>query len=477
MSAAPRGLQSHLIPVAHTVSIKITLAFATKHGLLVFAFDIKTAFLHAFLRDLVYIHQIPGFEDLSNPAIVYKLNRALYGLKQSAYEFYCLLKEVMGELGLHCSHLDRAVFIGIWKAPPHPSIPALPNNEPLKLIIPVHVDDGLATTNSEPLYKWFIQKSGEKMEVVDLGEASLHLGIRIVRDKQQGKMWLSQAAYIEEILAEFGLADCKPFPAPLMYPISKLPMPDRNSLPNVKTDEEVRTLFMRIIGCILWLALATRPDIAYAAMALGQFSANPSRAHLMAARGVLRYLAGTRNLALQYPAPELTSHLKKSNTPVRLETCALSDADWATDGSDKRSVSGYAFYYYDCLVSWSAIKQKIVALSSMEAELYAMCHMVKEALWFRMFLRSCWMPCPNPFPIFADNQSALAMIESDTVSSRSKHIDVRYHFIRDQVVELKTFVPGYIPGPDNTANIFTKVLTGSVFEHHRKFLGLVECPR
>ena len=162
------------------------------------------------------------------------------------------------------------------------------------------------------------------------------------------------------------------------------------------------------------------------------------------------------------------------STPVQGFTmcCGLMDADWATDEKDRRSISGYCFYFLNSLVSWSSSKQKTVSLSSTESEYYAMTHAMKEALWIRLFLTIHRLPLPHPFPLLCDNQSALALIESEAISSRSKHIDVRYHFIRDHISE-GSFRANWIPTSDMTADILTKPLLPPLFLKHRNALGLV----
>ena len=205
--------------------------------------------------------------------------------------------------------------------------------------------------------------------------------------------------------------------------------------------------------------LLDRPDLAYAAMALGQFNSAPTRAHLVCAKGVLRYLAGTVSLSLQFPPPPST----------RL---GLSDADWASDEKDRKSVSGYSFFFLNSLVSWSSRKQRIISTSSTESEYYALTNAIKEALWLKLFLTLTKLPTPHPFSIFCDNQSTCIIAKSDTVSSRTKHIDVHHHFIRQYITD-GSFSLMWIPTVDMTADIFTKPLPLPPFLHHRDCLGLL----
>jgi hypothetical protein len=154
-----------------------------------------------------------------------------------------------------------------------------------------------------------------------------------------------------------------------------------------------------------------------------------------------------------------------------MQNVGCSDADWASDASDRKSISGYSFFFQGSLVSWSAVKQKSIALSSTEAEYYAMTHAFKEALWLRVFLGLLKLPVPHPFPILSDNQAACTLSSSTAISARLKHIDIRHHFIRAHVQD-GSFTTTWIPTADMPADIFTKPLDTVLFTKHRTVLGL-----
>ena len=158
-------------------------------------------------------------------------------------------------------------------------------------------------------------------------------------------------------------------------------------------------------------------------MWLGQYkyNASPTRTHFLLAKHVLRYLAGTWTLALCLGTP--SSHIPSSLSGY-IQNMGCSDADWASNTVDRKSISGYSFYFQGSLISWSAVKQKSIALSSTEAEYYAMAHAFKEALWLRTFLGLLHFPVPCPFPILCDNQAACSLSNSPAISAQSKHIDV-----------------------------------------------------
>jgi hypothetical protein len=453
-------------PVAKLTSIRIILAFAAANDLEIMASDVKTAFLHCRLRSELYCRQIPG-QPLSDPSLVLRILVALYGLRQSAYEFYMLLLRCFNTLGMQRCEVDHAVFYGSWTSPPHPSIPPLPSGDPLFAIVPVHVDDGLIVCNSLPLYAWIVSELQKSIEIIDMGPASLYLGNRITRDRSRRKLWLSQKSYCVDLLKSWNLSNCTIASTPMTVKLCNLD-PSPGALPHI-SDDDVKPLFQKLVGSLMYLAICTRPDISYAAMSLGQFNVNPTRAHLLAAKRVLRYIAGTIDLALEF---NFDGGAVPSTISGFLHNCAVSDADWASDETDRKSISGYCFYFMNSLVSWSAVKQCSISLSSTEAEYYSMTHALKEALWIRLFLTLLSLPVPRPFPLLSDNQSACALANNSVISSRSKHIDVRHHFIREHIAD-GTFCTTWIPTADMPADIFTKPLSLPLFLKHRSSLGLV----
>src|SRR5277367_5631376 len=465
-SQRPEDFDETYALVAKMTSIHIILAYAATHDLEVMASDVKTAFLYCRLRTELYCKQVPGYP-LPDPKQVLRLLVALYGLRQSAYEFYTLLWKCFSSLGMHRCDVDHAVFVGTWTTPPDSSIPALSTGDPLFAIVPVHVDDGLVVCNSLPLYAWIISELQKTIEIIDMGPASLYLGNRITRDRSRRKIWLSQKSYCVELLRVWNLSNCTVASTPMIAKPHLLE-PSPNALPDVH-DTDVKPLLQKLVGSLIYLAVCTRPDISYAAMALGQFNASPTRTHLVAAKRVLRYLAGTLDLALEF---NFDGGVVPASIGGFIRNCVVSDADWASDESDRKSISGYCFYFMNSLVSWSAVKQKTISLSSTEAEYYSMTHAIKEALWIRLFLSLLSFPIPRPFPLLSDNQSACALANNASITSRSKHFDIRHHFIRDHIAD-GTFCTNWIPTSDIPADIFTKPLPHPIFIKHRTSLGLI----
>ncbi|XP_071626304.1 uncharacterized protein [Temnothorax longispinosus] len=204
--------------------------------------------------------------------------------------------------------------------------------------------------------------------------------------------------------------------------------------------------FQRLIGALMYLAVSTRPDIAYAVNFLSQFNTNYSTEHWLAAKRILRYLRGTEGHGLMY---------QKSDIPLY----GVVDADWGANTVDRRSYSGYAFILAGAAICWEARKQRTVALSSVEAEYMAMSEATKEAIYLQGLLRDTARPCDGTV-LFNDNQGAQRLVYSTGVHhSRTKHIDLRHHFIRDHcasgAIELQ-----YMSTNDMPADILTKGLTG-----------------
>ena len=217
-------------PVAKMASMRILLAWAAVQDLDIFQFDCKTAFLHAKIRHPLYVRPFPGYPTLT-PGLVLRVLVALYGLRQAAYEFYMLILSLLLGLGMVRCEVDHGVFFGKWTSSPDPSVLMPPDGAPLVLFVPLHVDDGLAITNSPSLYAWFLSVLSKRLHIVDLGPCAKFLNILILRDRPNRRLWLSSHVYIAELLTEWNMSTSRPastpFPSSLPDPLSAPP----NSLP------------------------------------------------------------------------------------------------------------------------------------------------------------------------------------------------------------------------------------------------------
>jgi len=234
-------------------------------------------------------------------------------------------------LGMSRCECDHGVFFGEWSTPPNPSIAMPPNSSPLILFVPLHVDDGLGITNSEPLYLWFLKSLSVRLHVVDLGPCSKFLNILIVHHRVHHRLWLSSHLYVSELLTDWNMTNCRPTSTPLAPPASSAATPvPPNALSDV-SDDDLKPKYQRLVGCLLYLAVTTRPDIAFASMWLGQFSSTPNHLHFLAAKHVLCYLAGTRILALEYGGE---ASLAPDTIRGYMHNMGCSHADWASNSLD-----------------------------------------------------------------------------------------------------------------------------------------------
>lgn len=243
---------------------------------------------------------------------------------------------------------------------------------------------------------------------------SLYLGIRVTVSENGKLIGLDQDHYIESTLERFAMLNCKPV---------KSPLPQRTILtPGSATEiEEAKDLpYQSLVGSLGWIASTTRPDIAYAVSQLGRFNSAWTITHWTAAKHVLRYLQGTRQLGLRY--------VEGSLIPV-----AFSDSDFSQCPLTRRSVSGFVVILGGGPVSWRSARQFVVALSTNEAEYMAAAECAKHLVWVKAFLFDVMHPVTSPIPFYVDNTSAIDTATGDTINRRSKHIDRRFHFIREQV--------------------------------------------
>jgi Reverse transcriptase (RNA-dependent DNA polymerase) len=430
-------------PVAKLASIRTILAIAARNNWPIDMFDFHSAFLNGQLDEdeEVFMEQPPGYEESDPQKYCVKLYKSLYGLKQAGRKWYEIVCRTLAELGFKKCEADQAVFyIHAGKD---------------ILILAIHVDDCTMTGSSDDLIQNYKLKIKSKYDLTDLGPIHWLLGIKITRDRENRTISLSQSSYIDSLVRRFNFTDLKPYSTPMDPNIRY----SKNQCP--QTPEEAAEMrhipYREAVGSLLYLAVATRPDIAFPIGILSQFVDNPGRAHWEGVKHVFRYLAGTRNWALVY------------GTKVKgLE--GFTDADGATQ-EHRHAITGYAFLIDGGAVSWSSKKQEIVTLSTAESEYVAATHAAKEAIWLRRFIGEVFQPLTNPIPLYSDSQAAIALTRDGSYHARTKHIDIRYHFIRF-VVNNGTINLIYCPTDDMVADTLTKALPNIKAKHFAFALGL-----
>ena len=276
--------------------------------------------------------------------------------------------------------------------------------------------------------------------------------MKVIQDETARKVCFGQQAYTEKLLKRFGMEKANPVATPV---------DTSNKLVKATESEECvdQQEYQSAVGSLLYLAVATRPDIAFAVSNVTKFSAQPTKQHWVAVKRILRYLKGTADYGLVF------TH----NAPG--ECVGYSDADWGGDLNDRKSTSGYLFKISGGTVSWRSKKQSCVALSTAEAEYVALASATQEATWMSRLTAGLENRSEEPIVLFEDNQSAISMTKNPQFHGRSKHISIKYHFIRDQV-EKGIVNLNYCPTRDMIADIMTKGLPKEQFTRLRSMAGV-----
>ena len=426
-------------PVVKFDTIRTLLAFATQNGLLLHQMDVVTAFLNGIIDQEIYMEQPDGYAVRGQESKVCKLKRSLYGLKQSPRCWNQVFDTFLLSIGFSQSKADTCVYIKC-----HPFV-----------IIAVYVDDLLVLTETQDVMDETKAILCDRFKMKDMGQLHYCLGISIVQNKENSTVYLHQNQYIENMLKKFNMSDSKIVSTPTDINV-KLCKDDGFSQPVDKV------LYQSLVGSLLYAAIATRPDISYAVGVVAQFCGSPNQSHLTAAKRISRYLKGTAQYALSY---------KKD-----CDIVGFSDADWAGNLDDRKSISGNLFVYGGGAISWLSKKQPVVALSTSEAEYIALSYAVQEAIWLKLLLTSFGMIVDKPITIKEDNQGAIAIAKDPVKHTRAKHIDIRFHFLRD-VVKRGDIKLEYCMTENMTADILTKSVSRNKFVKCRNEMGLQVYPK
>lgn len=427
-------------PVVRHTSIRYLLAIAVKRDLIIHQMDAVTAFLQSDLDECIYMHQPECFHDGSQK--VCRLKKSLYGLKQASRVWNSKLNEALVQMGFVRSSADPCVYHRTTKSK--------------FFAIAVYVDDFILISDDQKAIDHLKSELSTKFKMKDMGEISSVLGINIVRDRKSGLISIDQTQYIQGVLERFGMTDSNPAATPM----------DRNqklSLEMCPIDQRQRADMVNVpyqeaIGSIMYAAQLTRPDVCFAISTLSRFNQNPGRAHWTAVKRVLRYLKGTVDAKLTY---------SRNGNPEIIGYC---DADYANDINDRRSTTGYVFVLYGAAISWNAKKQPTVALSTTEAEYMSMCAATQEAIWLRT-LHNDLFPSKNETLLNCDNKSAICIASNNMYSNRTKHIDVKFHFIREKIAD-KSIKLNYVSTKSMIADILTKSVTTDTFKRLAIEFGL-----
>ena len=302
------------------------------------------------------------------------------------------------------------------------------------ILVLVYVDDLLLASQDVKWIEEIKRGLSEEFDLKDFGSVRYCLGLEI--GQVENTITISQRGYILGMLKRFKMEECNAVRTPADFGV-KLDASDEK-------DVEERWPYRELIGGLMYLAVATRPDIANAVAKLAQFNNSPGKQHWIAAKRVLRYLRGTIGLDLVY---------KKTNETLK----GFTDADWAACIVDCRSFTGYAFILAGAAISWKSQKQRTGALSSTEAEYISLAEGVKEAVHLRGVLCELGLQRMTKIVMHVDNQGAKCLASDHVFHLRTKHIDARYHFIRE-IVSSGAIRLEYLPTDRMPADVLTKSL-------------------
>ncbi|KAI0993606.1 hypothetical protein K3495_g14578, partial [Podosphaera aphanis] len=430
-------------PTVQMATMRAFLSIVAAENLECWQFDIKNAFTESEIKETVYLKPPQGIKVTKGKSL--RVLRSLYGLKQSARDWNLLLRSHIKKWGFVQSSADPCLFTHRQKS----------------LIALVYVDDIAVAGKCLPSLQWFSDTLSSRFNTKNLGEIQKILGMRITRNRNESTIFIDQEHYLDKILRKFG------FPKPT-HKVQKIPIEGYDSL-RPATEGDVRvdpSECSMMIGSVMFAMVYTRPDIAFALGRLSQFMKDLAEHYMAALKKLLRYLRSTIGRRLRF-GPGGESSL-----------VVYSDADWASDRNDRKSITGSIGTLYGGAIFWLSRKQKSVATSTAEAEYTAMAVTAKQGQWIAQILRDMGYPqyvAKNAITVQTrgDNQGAIHLVKNPVLSERSKHIDISYHFIRD-LAEKQRIAVEYIPTDEMIADGLTKPLPRIGFQKFVGELGLVD---
>lgn len=420
-------------PVIKLVSLRIMLTIAAIRDLDLKHWDIVAAFINGKLSELVYMQQPLGFNDGSGRVCL--LKSSLYGLCQSARAWYMRLDEILQLINWKRLYSDYAIWIS-------------PTGDEF---IGAHVDDMSVAANkvTRKLVKRHLRQF---LNVSNLGDLSIYVGLTITRDRPRKLLYVSQGDYAERILKMFGMDTCNSLSTPMLPSQSS---PSGGHL----LDEDGKKSYQKLIGCLLYLVHGSRPDLAYVVIRLSQYSSGPYTHHWEALKRVLRYIRGTAHSRLilgQRCDDELIGYFDSAHG----------------DSEQRRSTCGYVFLLYGSPISWSSKIQRLIALSTVEAEFMAGTEACKELIWIRAVCHGFGLLSKSHATILrGDNTGAIALSKNPEFHQRTKHIELRERFITF-LVDKGIVSVFYVPTSEMLADGFTKPLPKERHHDHAERLGI-----
>ncbi|CAL1353780.1 unnamed protein product [Linum trigynum] len=428
-------------PVVKHTSIRVLLAIVAHYDLELEQLDVKTAFLHGELEEKIYMTHPEGFEVPGKEDYVCKLKKSLYGLKQSPRQWYKRFDSYMLELGYSRSPYDCCVY--------HNKV-----EDGSMIYLVLYVDDMLIAARSKSDIQKLKGLLSAEFEMKDLGAAQKILGMEIYRDRSKKKLFLSQKSYIQKILSRFGMSSAKPLNTPSASNVHL----SSAYAPQSEAEKEYmsRVPYASAVGSLMYAMVCTRPDLAHAVSVVSRFMIQPGKEHWQAVKRMFRYLKGTPDVGISF------------GSDTECLVSGYSDSDYAGDVDTRRSMTGYVFTLGSSVVSWKATLQSAVTLSTTEAEYMALTEAAKEGIWLKGLVGDLGLHHDQAL-VYCDSLSAICLAKDQVHHERTKHIDVRYHFLRTE----KRIKVKKVGTADNPADMFTKPVPHGKFQHCLDLLNVL----
>lgn len=408
-------------PVAKLSSVRVILALAAPRDWELDNMDVDTAFLQSPVKEVIYVKQPKGYERKGPEGreLVCRVLKSLYGLKQAPRNWNKVINDWLVSYGFRPSKADPCVYV-------------LVSHGGDILVVVLYVDDLIIAGSNRSMVDAFKKAISQRFSMKDLGALKWILGMEVRRNRQLREIELSQTAYFDKVLERFGMTDCHPVGTPAEGHLTRDP------------DGALDREYMCAVGCLLYAVMTTRPDMAFAVQRLGRHVQASGDDHWRAVKRALRYLKGTRTLGLKYI----------NSMGALLCFC---DADYGEDLDTRRSTTAYVFMLSGGAVSWASRLQPTVALSSTEAEYMATSSAVQEAVYMRRLFFDLGFEQVEPTKVHQDNQGCIALSNNPIYHKRTKHIDVRFHYIREKVESHEVELV-HVPTERQLADLLTKPL-------------------
>ena len=422
--------------VVKPATYKIMFALAAIYGWQILQFDVTTAFLNGDLDEEIYVQPPEGYPEAMHKVLL--LKKSLYGLKQSPRAWYRKFRQEMEKLGFRVSKYDPCLFI----------------HSEHRMYLTVYVDDIIVFAAPGGHVKAFRSQLQNTFDVTEKVGCDYYLGMHIEHNNRSIR--IHQANFIQQLLDRYNLNDIVPVSTP-MDPKKVLQKETK-----LQASDEFKSRYLSMFGSLIYLTTISRSDIAYAVSVVGRFSANPNQQHMDAVVRIYSYLKGTKTRGMNFSSSG--GYLK-----------GFVDSDWGGCPDTSRSTTGWVFTLAGSPISWSSQRQKTAALSTCEAEYMAATEATKEAVWLKGLINELNLPnlAVVSVPLMIDNNAALKLTKNAEFHGRTKHINIRYHFIREHV-EKGNIDPQRIDTKDNVADILTKPLPRPAFENALRTMGMTD---